>query len=80
MDTMATIASFGGLFLAGANVMIFCIIKFNDLAHLQKSVEEIKQMIKDESNERKEVIKEVWNRVDSTTERIAKVEGRLNGM
>jgi hypothetical protein len=45
MELMTTIASLGGLFLAGANVMIFCIIKFNDISHLTKSIDEIKKSI-----------------------------------
>ena len=77
MEMIAMLASFTGLFIAGANVAIFCIIKFNDLSHLQKGLEEIKDMLRAEALERKESQREIWQRLDSTTERVAKVEGRL---
>jgi len=64
MELIPLIASLGGLFIAGANVMIFVIIKFNDMAHIQKSLDEIKA---DTSK--------IWTKLEDTTERIAKQEG-----
>jgi hypothetical protein len=66
METIALIASLGGLFLAGANVMVFCVIKFNDLKHMQEALDRI------EKNQTM-----IWEKLDKTTERVAKVEGRL---
>jgi len=65
MELISMLASFGGLFLAGANVAIFCVIKFNDLSHLQKSQEEIKNTL---SNMDK--------KLDNNSERISKIEGK----
>ena len=65
MELIATVASFAGLFLAGANVAIFCIVKFNDLIHLQKSQEEIKNML---------LVMD--KKLDNNAERISKVEGK----
>jgi hypothetical protein len=47
MELLATIASLAGLIIAGFNAAIFIIIKFNDLSHLEKSVNEIKDTVKD---------------------------------
>ena len=59
------ISSMVALFLAGANVMIFCIVKFNDLAHLQKAQEDIKVAL---SN--------IDKKLDMKSERLAKLEGK----
>jgi hypothetical protein len=66
MEMIAIIASFSGVFLAGANVAIFCVIKFNDLKHMQDALDRI------EKNQTT-----MWEKLDKTTERVAKVEGRL---
>ena len=65
METIALIASLSGLFIAGANLMIFCIIKFNDLSHISKDMLEIKKTLGD-----------IWVKLNDTTERIAKLEGK----
>ena len=54
------------LLLAGFNAAIFILIKFNDLAHLSKGVEDLKSSIKD-----------IDNKLDLVAERVAKIEGRL---
>jgi len=59
------LASLGALFLAGANVAVFCIVKFNDLAHLQKAQEDIK-----------EVLSNIDKKLDMKSERLAKLEGK----
>jgi len=65
MELISMLASFGGLFLAGANVAIFCVVKFNDLAHLQKSKEEIKA-----------ALLSIDKKLDNTAERLSKQEGK----
>jgi hypothetical protein len=65
MELIYTLASLGGLFLAGANVAIFCVVKFNDLAHLQKSQEEIKT-----------TLLSIDKKLDNTSERLSKQEGK----
>jgi len=65
MELISMLASFGGLFLAGANVAIFCVVKFNDLAHLQKSQEEIKA-----------ALLSIDKKLDNTAERLSKQEGK----
>ncbi len=67
MEVLAVVASCGALFLAGANAAIFCVIKFNDLAHVQKTLEEIKADIS-----------KMWTKVDLTAERVAKLEGKID--
>ena len=66
MEILAVVASCGALFLAGANVAVFCIIKFNDLAHMQKGIEDIKADMS-----------KIWTKVDSTAERTATIEGKI---
>lgn len=65
MDTLAMIASLGALFLAGANVAIFCVVKFNDLHHLQLAQAEIKS-----------TLDRIDKKLDNTAERISKIEGK----
>ena len=66
MEIISLIASLSGLFIAGANVMIFCIIKFNDLKHMQESLTRI---------ERNQTM--LWEKLDKTTERLSCVEGKI---
>jgi len=47
MELLTLIPSMISLLLAGANVTFFCVMKFNDMAHLAKTSDEIKEMIKD---------------------------------
>ena len=65
MELFTALASFGGLFLAGANVAIFCVVKFNDLSHLQKSQDEIKA-----------TLLSIDRKLDNTSERLSKQEGK----
>jgi len=65
MELISMLASFCGLFLAGANVAIFCVVKFNDLVHLQKSQEEIKA-----------TLLSIDKKLDNTAERLSKQEGK----
>lgn len=74
---LSTVGILVSVFLAGANAMIFCVVKFNDLKHMSEDLSDIKDMIKCEASERKQEQSKIWDRLDSTTERIAKVEGRL---
>ena len=53
------------MFLAGANVMIFIVIKFNDLKHLDLDMKEIK-----------ESLKKIDDAVCRTGERVASIEGK----
>jgi hypothetical protein len=45
MDILSVVASCSALFLAGINAAIFCVVKFNDLKHLQVDLKEIKDSI-----------------------------------
>lgn len=65
MELIPLVASLGGLFLAGANVAIFCVVKFNDLAHLDKNLQEIKN-----------TLLVIDKKLDNTTERLSKQEGK----
>lgn len=65
METITLIASLSGLFLAGANVMIFCVIKFNDLKHQEESLKRIEASLG-----------ELNTKVDGSAERISKIEGK----
>jgi len=65
MDVLALVASLSALFLAGANVAVFCIIKFNDLKHQEEALVRIEK-----------TLGEVWTKVDGTAERVAKIEGK----
>ena len=60
-------ASFGGLFLAGANVAVFCIVKFNDLKHQEDSLKRIETCLG-----------KMDIKLDGTSERIAKIEGKCS--
>ncbi len=68
MNELFTVwASFGGLFLAGANCAIFIIIKFNDLRHQEESLKRIENGL--------------WamdKKLDNTSERISKIEGKCS--
>jgi len=65
METISIIASLGGLFLAGANVAIFCVVKFNDLKHQEESLARI---------EKGQL--EMDKKVDKIGERISTIEGK----
>jgi hypothetical protein len=65
MEIISIIASLGGLFLAGANVAVFCIVKFNDLKHQEESLIRIEKGLS-----------EMDKKVDKIGERIATIEGK----
>lgn len=52
------------VFITGANCMIFIVIKFNDLKHLEQSVKDLTDTLKDTNK-----------KLDGNAERIAKIEG-----
>lgn len=66
IELLRWIPSLIGLFLAGANCAIFAIIKFNDIRHIGDDIKEIKngQLRTDE-------------KLDGLSERVSKIEGRL---
>jgi hypothetical protein len=64
-EILTMLASFGGLFLAGANVAVFCIVKFNDLKHQEDSLKRIEKGLDD-----------VDKKLDKFGERIATIEGK----
>jgi hypothetical protein len=53
------------LLITGFNAALWIVVKFNDLAHLEKSVKELT-----------ETLKETNNKLVGTAERIAKIEGK----
>ena len=65
MEIISIVASLGGLILAGANVMIFCIVKFNDLKHQEESLKRIEK--NQEGMDKK---------LDKFGERISTIEGK----
>ena len=67
MEMLNALASFGGLFLAGANVAIFCIVKFNDLKHQEEALHRIEKSLEN-----------MDKKLDGTAERIAKIEGKCS--
>jgi hypothetical protein len=67
MDVISIVASLGGLILAGANVMIFCVVKFNDLRHQEESLKRIEK--NQEGMDKK---------LDKFGERIAAIEGKCS--
>lgn len=67
MEIISIVASLGGLILAGANVMIFCVVKFNDLRHQEESLKRIEK--NQEGMDKK---------LDKFGERIASIEGKCS--
>jgi hypothetical protein len=67
MEIISIVASLGGLILAGANVMIFCVVKFNDLRHQEESLKRIEK--NQEGMDKK---------LDKFGERIAAIEGKCS--
>lgn len=65
MELLSLVGTGVTLLLAGFNAAIFCVIKFNDLKHLETSVRELT-----------DTLKETNNKLDGTAERIAKIEGK----
>lgn len=45
MELLPLLSSLVALFLAGANVAIFCVVKFNDMKHIAEDLREIKASI-----------------------------------
>ena len=67
MEIISIVASLGGLILAGANVMIFCVVKFNDLRHQEESLKRIEK--NQEATDKK---------LDKFCERISSIEGKCS--
>lgn len=67
MELIAIILGASSLFLAGANAMIFCVIKFNDLKHMEETLQRI------EKNQSM-----IWEKLDKTTERLSCLEGKVS--
>jgi hypothetical protein len=65
MDYLTLIPSLIALFIAGFNAGIFIIIKFNDLHHVAKSLEELKN-----------AVKEIDKKLDNNAERVSRIEGK----
>lgn len=65
IELLRWIPSILGLFIAGFNTAIFIIVKFNDLKHLESSVRELV-----------ETLKETNKTLYTNGERLAKLEGR----
>jgi len=65
MQLITIIASLTGFVLAGANAMIFCIVKFNDLKHQEESLRRIENKLAD-----------MDLKLDKNAERISRVEGK----
>ena len=64
MEYISMLLSAGSLFLAGANVAVFCIVKFNDLKHQEESLKRIEAKLDG-----------IDKKVDGTAERVSKIEG-----
>ena len=67
MDMLAIVASCGSLILAGANAMIFIIVKFNDLKHQEEALKRIEDKLT-----------AMDSKGDKTAERVSKIEGKCN--
>ena len=67
MEMLAIVASCGSLILAGANAMIFCIVKFNDLKHQEESLKRIETCLG-----------AMDAKLDKNSEKIAKIEGKCS--
>lgn len=65
IELLRWVPSLLGLFIAGFNAAIFCIVKFNDLKHLESSVKELT-----------EALKETNKALMNNGERLATIEGR----
>jgi len=65
MELIPMVATLAGLFIAGANCAIFIIIKFNDMKHISDSIVEIKS-----------TLSVIDKKLDNTSERISKQEGK----
>jgi hypothetical protein len=64
-EIIPIVASLSGLFIAGANAAFWAITKFNDMSHIQKSLDRIEKL-QIESDKK----------LDLNAERIAKIEGK----
>lgn len=65
MDFIPALSSYVALFLAGANVAVFCIVKFNDLKHQEETLKRMETKLDG-----------IDRKVDGTAERISKIEGK----
>ena len=67
MNLMNWIPSLVGLFIAGFNTAIFIILKFNDLRHIGKALDEIKVSLREQDK-----------KADDLMQRVSNIEGRLD--
>lgn len=67
IELLRWIPSLLGLFIAGFNAAIFVVVKFNDLRHLESSVKELC-----------ETLKETNKTLAGNGERLSKLEGRCS--
>jgi len=65
IELLRWIPSLIGLFIAGFNAAIFCIVKFNDLKHVEKNLQNLT-----------DVLKKIDDKLDKNSERISRIEGR----
>ncbi len=63
-DLLQILKDYAPLFLAGGNVALFCVIKFNDMSHLGKTVDELKRLLE-----------KYCDKEDKISERLAVIEG-----
>lgn len=66
MNLLSLISMGLTLLIAGFNGAMFCIIKFNDFAHMERKLEKISK-----------AIEQIDIKLDTASERIATLEGRL---
>ncbi len=66
-EIIVMIASLSGLFIAGANATFWAITKFNDMSHIQKSLDRVEK--NQEGMDKK---------LDKFGERIATIEGKCS--
>lgn len=65
MDVISLLSLLFTVFVTGANAAFFIVMKFNDLVHLEKKVNELISLIKD-----------MDKKLDDKSERISKLEGK----
>jgi len=65
MDFVPYVGTLVSLFLAGANVMIFCVVKFNDLKHQEESLKRIET-----------TLGKMDEKTDNIAQRVSNIEGK----
>lgn len=62
----------------GFNIAMFIVVKFNDLSHLEKGVNELKKVNKEEHEAIVNALKEMDKKQDQSAERLAAIETSLD--